>query len=96
MTDRLVVNFAALQQASTDIQTALNAMESGLDDARQTAQPLVSTWDGDARAMYDARQAKWTQAATDLSTMLRDIKRAVEDSAMNYQQTENRNANLFT
>ncbi|HCT80330.1 MAG TPA: WXG100 family type VII secretion target, partial [Micromonosporaceae bacterium] len=59
-------------------------------------QPLVSTWDGSAREAYQQRQQKWTQAANDLSTMLRDIKKAVEESASQYQQTENKNAALFS
>lgn len=94
--DRLVVNFTALQTAAGDIQNAINAMESQLGEAEQTAQPLVSTWDGSAREAYQQRQQKWTQAANDLSTMLRDIKKAVEESASQYQQTENKNAALFS
>lgn len=94
--DRLVVNFTALQTAAGDIQSAMNNMESQLGAAEQTAQPLVSTWEGSAREAYQQRQAKWTQAANDLSTMLREIKKAVEESASQYQQTETRNANLFS
>lgn len=93
---QLVVNFTALQTAAGDINNAINAMESQLAEAEQTAAPLVASWDGSARDSYQARQAVWTKAATDLSTMLRDIKRAVEQSAEQYQATETRNTNLFS
>jgi ESAT-6 family protein len=95
MSDKLVVNFAALHTAAGDIQNAINSMRSQLDEAENTAKPLVSTWDGDARHAYEQRHQKWTQAANDLATMLSDIKKAVEESAAHFQDTEHRNTNMF-
>lgn len=95
MGDRLVVNFAALHQAASDINTAINTMESQLSDCEQAAQPLVSTWEGAAQEAYHVRQQRWRQAAGDLTQMLRDIKAAVEDSAQNFQGAEDRNRALF-
>ncbi|OLB80558.1 MAG: hypothetical protein AUI14_06285 [Actinobacteria bacterium 13_2_20CM_2_71_6] len=93
--DVLVVNFAALQKASADIQSALNTLQSQLAQLERDAAPLVAGWDGTAREAYDVRQAKWQQAATDLSNILRDIKRALDDSAIDYQNTEKRNTSMF-
>jgi early secretory antigenic target protein ESAT-6 len=93
--DTLVVNFAALQQASADIQHALGALDTQLSQLERDAAPLVATWDGEARQAYDARQAAWRRAAGDLAGMLRDIKLAVEESAADYHATEKRNTNLF-
>lgn len=93
--DTLVVNFAALQQASADIQRALGALETQLGQLERDAAPLVATWDGEARQAYDVRQATWRRAAGDLATMLRSIKLAVEESATDYQNTERRNTQLF-
>jgi WXG100 family type VII secretion target len=95
MNDMLVVNFAALQQASADIQSALNALTSQIAELERDAAPLVATWDGAAREAYDVRQARWRAAADDLSRILRDIKVALDDSAVDYQQTEHRNTGLF-
>src|SRR5690348_199608 len=94
--DTLVVNFAALQKASGDIQTALNNLDSQLTQLEQDAAPLVATWDGAAREAYDTHQRKWRERAGDLSSMLRDIKQALDDSAADYQNTENRNTRLFS
>jgi WXG100 family type VII secretion target len=93
--DLLVVNFAALEQASADIAHALVELETQLDQLERDAMPLVAQWSGDAREAYDMRQTKWRSAATDLSRMLRDIKVAVDESAADYLTTERRNADLF-
>jgi WXG100 family type VII secretion target len=95
MSDVLVVNFAALQQASADIQSALNALTSQLAELERDAAPLVATWDGGAREAYDVRQARWRGAADDLSRILRDIKVALDESAADYHHTEQRNTGLF-
>jgi early secretory antigenic target protein ESAT-6 len=93
--DILVVNFPALQQASADIQKALNTLDSQLAQLERDAAPLIATWDGDARQAYDQRQSRWRTASADLQAMLRDIKLALDDSAADYLSTEKRNVNLF-
>jgi early secretory antigenic target protein ESAT-6 len=93
--DLLVVNVAALQKASADIQAALNTIHNQLAQLERDAAPLVAGWSGEAREAYDVRQAKWQQAAGDLSAILRDIKQAVDESAADYQRTEHRNTGLF-
>jgi len=90
----LVVNFAALEQASRDIQFAINELNGQLANLEADARPLVATWSGTAREAYDANHLKWTTAANDLTRMLLDIKNAVDESAAEYQVTETRNANM--
>jgi early secretory antigenic target protein ESAT-6 len=92
---RLVINFGSLAQAAQDIGNALNTMQSRLDECEQSAQPLVASWEGSAQEAYGVRQQKWRQASGDLTQMLRDIQAALQDSAANFQQAEDRNRNLF-
>ena len=92
---KIVINFGSLGQAAQDINNAINTMESELSNCESAAQPLVSTWEGAAQEAYGVRQTKWRSAAGDLTQMLRDIKAAVEDSAANFQQAEDRNRALF-
>jgi WXG100 family type VII secretion target len=94
--DMLVVNFAALAQASADIAHALGELEAQLGQLERDAAPLVATWSGEAKAAYDARQGRWRAASADLAGLLRDIKNAVDESAADYMSTERANANLFT
>lgn len=92
---RLVVNFAALQQASVDIDRAVKTLESQLSQLEIDAGPLVSTWAGEAREAYATRQAQWRNASTDLQNILRDIRLAVDDSAADYLTTEKKATSLF-
>lgn len=91
----LVVNFAALQQAGADIQAGISGLQSTLSDLESAAKPLVETWAGDAKEAYQARQATWRQASQDLTRILADIKRALDESAQSYLQTENSNKAMF-
>jgi 6 kDa early secretory antigenic target len=93
--DLLVVNFAALEQASADIAHAMAELDTQLGQLERDAAPLVATWSGDAKAAYDARQAKWRAASVDLANLLRDIKIALDESAADYLATEHANARLF-
>lgn len=95
MSDVLLVDFGALARASDDIQGALSALHSQLEQLESEAAALVATWDGQARQAYEIRQARWRAAAEDLAAMLRDIKVALDDSAVDYLNAEKRNASLF-
>ena len=91
----LLVNFGALQQASADIQKALNTMQAQLSQLQRDAGPLVATWSGAAQAAYAERQRKWTAASEDLANILRNIKVAVDESAADYQDTERKAQQRF-
>jgi early secretory antigenic target protein ESAT-6 len=91
----LLVNFGALQQASADIQKALNTLQAQLSQLERDAGPLVATWSGAAQAAYAERQRKWTAASEDLANILRNIKIAVDESAADYQDTERKAQQRF-
>jgi 6 kDa early secretory antigenic target len=91
----LLVNFGALQQASADIQKALNTLQAQLSQLERDAGPLVATWSGAAQAAYAERQRRWTAASADLANILRNIKIAVDESAADYQDTERKAQQRF-
>jgi early secretory antigenic target protein ESAT-6 len=92
---RLVVNFAGLETANQQIQTAISTMQTKLDDLDREARPLVDTWSGVAQQEYQQRQTQWTQAAGDLTAILVEIQKSLAASAQEYQATEQANAKLF-
>jgi early secretory antigenic target protein ESAT-6 len=94
-TDQLIVDFAAMQAGSTDINGALRSLHGHLEELQTAAGPLVATWSGDAQAAYAQRQQTWTNAANDLAGMLKDIQTALDDSIADYLHTEKGNTNLF-
>lgn len=91
----LLVNFGSLNQASADIQRALNTLTSQLDQLERDAGPLVDSWDGDAKQAYAERQAKWRSASRDLHSILHNIKKAVDQSAEDYISTERQATQRF-
>jgi 6 kDa early secretory antigenic target len=91
----VVVDVAALRQASADIQQALRTLETQLDQLERDAAPLIATWDGAACQAYEQRQARWQAAAGNLQAMLREIKSAVDESTADYLSVERRNVGLF-
>jgi WXG100 family type VII secretion target len=89
MSDGLLrVNFGSLAQAGADINKAVNELDTKLSHLDSVARPLVETWEGKAKTAYHQRQLAWTNAATDLKTILRDIQLAVDKSAQDYAATE--------
>jgi WXG100 family type VII secretion target len=91
----LLVNFAALQEASDHIQKAVSKLTTDLDQLEHFARPLVESWHGEAREAYSARQEKWRSASRDLQSILQNIKGAVDRSAEDYLQTEKQATSRF-
>jgi ESAT-6 family protein len=91
----LLVNFGAMQQASSDIQKAITTLQSQLDQLEADARPLISTWNGAAQEAYAHRQTKWRQASADLHHILQNIKRAVDHSTEDYVNTEKQATQRF-
>lgn len=96
MSERLVVDFAALMQAAQDINSGVNRMRQTLQDCESAAGPLVAEWEGAAQQAYQERQTRWRQAADDLATLLTQIRSSVESSATEYQTAEDKNRSMFT
>ncbi|MEV0730332.1 WXG100 family type VII secretion target [Polymorphospora sp. NPDC051019] len=94
--DVLVVRFGQMQQASADIQKALNTLGAQLDQLERDAAPLVAKWDGEASQAYRIRQDRWRASSAELQAMLREIKVALDDSAADYLATDRRAAELFS
>jgi 6 kDa early secretory antigenic target len=92
---RLVVNFARLYETSAHIEAAVSTLESQLAVLEREAAPLVQAWSGEAMQAYQQRQATWRQSCDDLTAMLRQIKRALDESIADYGSTERHNADLF-
>ena len=87
MHDNLVVDFA--QAAGHE-----PAHPDGDDQSRRTAhaararcRAACSSWGGEAKLAYQDRQATWRQASGELTLMLGQIKRALDESVLDYQAT---------
>jgi 6 kDa early secretory antigenic target len=88
----LKVNFGGLATAAADIQSSAANIESRLNDMDSSLQPLRASWTGEAATSYEAAKARWTQAISDMRTLLAEVGRAVSTSGDDYQATERNNA----
>jgi WXG100 family type VII secretion target len=93
--EMMIVNFVEMRAGSDAIEKALSALERGLQELEAAARPLVSEWTGSAQQAYEVRQRQWRQASADLALMLRDIKRALDDSTVGYHDAEVSNTRRF-
>lgn len=93
--DEIAVNFASLTKAAEDITSAVGKMTAELDGLERGVQPLLATWDGDAKGAYLVRKREWDTASADLTQLLTGIKGAVLKSAEIMAAREKQNANMF-
>jgi len=93
--DDINVNFDALGQGASSIQTTFQALQATLEDLEQQLQPMLGSWSGAAREAYAVQKQNWEQAATGMASVLQRMGLAVGDAQENYTLTENTNRNRF-
>lgn len=88
-------NFPILLAAADSCNDKVKYLTSELDNLKQRLQPMLSTWDGEARAAYFARQSQWESAANDLRDLLGRIEKALRESAVRMKAREDANKAKF-
>jgi early secretory antigenic target protein ESAT-6 len=88
------VNYAALEQAHTQMQAIARHLDEKLDTLRSGLQRLE--WSGEDAAAYQAQQAQWDAAVRDINTILGEIGNAVGIAKENYLSTEQSNAKAWS
>ncbi|MFC5907432.1 WXG100 family type VII secretion target [Streptacidiphilus monticola] len=95
MSGHIMVNFATVSQAASDVRSTAGKVQAQLDDLRAGVQRIAQSWEGKAQEGYQARQREWDSTAADLHAVLEQIAGALDQAAQNYQSTENRNAAIW-
>ncbi|MFJ1757982.1 WXG100 family type VII secretion target [Kitasatospora sp. NPDC088134] len=91
----ILVNFSTIQNASTEVRQTASRIQNQLDDLKSGVQKIAATWEGAAQQGYQARQQEWDNKAADLQQVLGQIASALDNAAQSYQQTEDKNRNLW-
>ncbi|MEV4513986.1 WXG100 family type VII secretion target [Dactylosporangium sp. NPDC049525] len=86
-------NYAQMETASQTIKGISKSIDTELDTLRLRLQNM--TWDGSDREAYNAHQAKWDAAVTDMNNLLNEIGGAVGIARTNYITTEMENARVW-
>ncbi|MFH8386288.1 WXG100 family type VII secretion target [Kitasatospora sp. NPDC018058] len=95
MTDQILVNFQTLHNASQEVQNSAKRIDTMLTDLRREVTAIAQSWQGQAQQGYNAQQAKWDLAASELQQTCAKIASSLESAAVHYNQTETKNANLW-
>ncbi len=95
MSGQILVNFATIQQASSDVRQTANNIRQQLDDLESGVKKIAASWEGSAQEGYQARQREWDQRAASLHSTLEAIAKALDTAAQNYQSTEHKNAGIW-
>jgi 6 kDa early secretory antigenic target len=91
----ILVNYATITNASTDVRATAGRIKQQLDDVEAAVKRVASTWEGEAQEGYQRKQRDWDKTAADLHQTLMKIATALQNSAENYQATEKSNASTW-
>lgn len=95
MSEHVLVNFSTIQNASSEVRQTASRIQQQLDDLKAGVTRIASSWEGAAQQGYQARQAQWDAKAADLQQALAQIATSLDNAAQSYQQTENKNMNIW-
>src|SRR5690348_5346114 len=95
MSDYTQVDFGGLGQGSAGILATHRALQASLDDLERQLEPMLGTWDGQAKEAYFQQKQKWDSAAQAMAQILHQMGRAVDEANNNYQAAENQNRGLW-
>jgi early secretory antigenic target protein ESAT-6 len=95
MVQKMVVTFAALQDAERHIRQCADDIGGKLDDLKTYLAPLTESWSGEASQAYAARMREWNTAAEDLDATLRKIAGIVRTAEANYRNAVTTNKNMW-
>lgn len=93
---RMLVTFAAINEAATDTDSIASQIAQQLSDLKAFLAPLVATWSGQASSDFQALQAKWDTSAGDLNQVLRQMSQALRAAGEQYQATESANSSIWS
>jgi early secretory antigenic target protein ESAT-6 len=91
----ILVQFAAIAEASQNVNRTYNNLDQKLNDLRQMLAPITAEWTGKAAENYQEKQRAWDQAQNDLGMVLQSIGKVLEAAHDSYNQTEQANANAW-
>ncbi|GHH16613.1 WXG100 family type VII secretion target [Streptomyces lanatus] len=91
----ILVNYATITNASTDVKSTAGRIKQQLDDLEAAVKRVAQSWEGEAQEGYQRKQAEWDKTAADLHATLLKISTALQNAAENYQATEKSNSTTW-
>jgi WXG100 family type VII secretion target len=94
--DQIKVDFGAISNLASGINTQVHNIESQLEQLRAGIQKLAIEWEGGAQDAFHAVQQNWNTSADDLTAVLNRIATAVHAAHDSYHQTEQSNTSVWS
>ncbi len=95
MSGHILVNFSTIQNAGSEVRQTAARIQSQLDELKSGVKKIAASWEGSAQEGYQAYQAQWDNKAADLQQVLGQIGSSLDQAAQGYQETENKNKNIW-
>lgn len=95
MSDRLLVDHAALEEATAALTHAVAATEARLDQLDHDLLPLHSEWFGQAQQAWQAAQSQWRAAEVEMHRVLADLGRRLAAAQEAYREADRVGARAF-
>lgn len=93
MADIITVQFAAIEQASSDCNNIAGQLDSTLAELKSYLDQLV--WTGAARESYTADQQQWNTGAQEIQQILVQVGQGLARAEQTYSSTESSIAGMF-
>ncbi|HYS39423.1 MAG TPA: WXG100 family type VII secretion target [Pseudonocardiaceae bacterium] len=94
--DQIKVDFGAISNLASGIDTQVHNIENQLEQLRAGIQKLAIDWAGGAQDAFHAVQQNWNNSANDLEQVLARIATAVHTAHDSYHQTEQSNTSVWS
>jgi WXG100 family type VII secretion target len=95
MPDGIKVDYATIHAAADDCNSAGGQLQAQFDQLKSDLNPLIQSWDGNAKESYLAAQRVWDQKFDDLKQVLAQIASVLPQIADGYSGTESGVEQLF-
>lgn len=82
--DHISVHFATLHHLAVELEDILKQLNGRLDDLYDRVEPVVLSWEGEARDMFIDKLDEWGHCAQDLQASQKWLHEIVTKGHINY------------
>lgn len=81
-------DFAAIQNAASQINGSVSSIHSLLDEGKGSLKRLSEVWGGEGSESYKAVQSRWDATSLELNNSLQNLAGLVNTAVQSMQDTE--------
>jgi early secretory antigenic target protein ESAT-6 len=82
------VNYASLDDGALTLNGLNSKLNQLITDLETAMKPVLASWDGEAMTTYTQRKAEWDTATNELTGLVAQFGKAVDEANQHHQATE--------